>query len=885
MLDHGTWAKLERDGEGRVTDWHPLGHHCADVGAVTEALLNSAILGKRLAQLIGRNELSKVQVARLSLLASLHDAGKVNHGFQDRWQKDHGPFIGHVRPLVDFMEWDGEEKSAIIESLGLEQLFQWFESEEHFIAMLLATFCHHGRPEKPGPAFRPELWRANQRRDPMAELQGLAKAAAQWFPESFEEDIQPFPGATEFPHAFNGIVTLADWIASDSTFFPFSSPGKKRIADAQGYADRALRKLGLNPTPARESLGGQRPGFSTVSEYTPRPIQAACMQLPDHIDGSLTILESETGSGKTEAALVRFVQLFRAGLVDGMYFALPTRTAATQLHGRVVEAMERAFPDSHSRPPVVLAVPRYLSVDRMRGRRLAPFHVLWDDNENDRWKYRGWAAENSKRYLAGAVAVGTIDQVLLSCLQAKHSHLRASALMRHLLVVDEVHASDVYMGRLLEEVLDYHLKAGGHALLMSATLGSAARSTFIGEKAVPVSGCEEAKTLSYPFVVQVTSDREKSQSLSPRTRKSKKEVHIEISPAAVHPEKIARLALDAAEQGARVLIVRNTVADCVRTQLALEWLSKKPSSLFRAGGIIAPHHARFAVPDREKLDTSLEEVLGKKGIADGIVVAATQTVEQSLDLDADLMLSDLCPADVLLQRLGRLHRHPETRTVEDRPSHFREPHLVLLVPEERSLAEHISLKGSSGGQAFGPHGLGTVYKDLRVLEATWRFAESSNRWVIPDMNREIVESTTHPEILKQIVKDGGDMWLQHQNYIRGLRSAHISHAGLVLLPRDKPFGTEGFSSELDDQLQTRLGLNDRRAILSDPVVGPFGEEITEFTIPGHLVRTEEQSDHEIADFVNDGEKLTFNYCGTEYIYDRLGLRLADANYGEELNDE
>ncbi|MDB4914145.1 MAG: CRISPR-associated helicase/endonuclease Cas3, partial [Gemmatimonadetes bacterium] len=190
--------------------------------------------------------------------------------------------------------------------------------------------------------------------------------------------------------------------------------------------------------------------------------------LPRDEESSITILESETGSGKTEAALARFVTLFSAGKVDGLYFALPTRTAATQMHKRVFDATAMAFTEP---PPVILAVPGYLRVDDTEGRRheLARFDVLWPDAE--RFRYRGWAAEGPKRYLAGCIVVGTVDQVLLSSLRVGHAHMRATSLMRMLLVVDEVHASDAYMTRILEDVLARHRRAGGHALLLSATLG------------------------------------------------------------------------------------------------------------------------------------------------------------------------------------------------------------------------------------------------------------------------------------------------------------------------------------------------------------------------------------------------------------------------------
>ncbi len=148
--------------------------------------------------------------------------------------------------------------------------------------------------------------------------------------------------------------------------------------------------------------------------------------------------------------------------------------------------------DPHARPPVVLAVPGYLRVDDQEGQLLTQFDFLWPDADQRKNRHRTWAAENSKRYLAGSVVVGTINQVLLSTLVVGHAHLRATSLSRLYLVVDEVHASDTYMTTLLDRVLAFHLALGGHALLMSATLGTAAQARFFARvrpsKCAAVSG-------------------------------------------------------------------------------------------------------------------------------------------------------------------------------------------------------------------------------------------------------------------------------------------------------------------------------------------------------------------------------------------------------------
>lgn len=868
---------------GAEISWQPLEAHSADVAAVTEALLRSTILQSRFGCLLDQKCLSDVQIARLCVLTAFHDVGKVNHGFQDHAYSNSARRTGHVAPLIDFMDWDEQEKGDIIAALDLEGMLNWFDSEEDLVALLLATFSHHGRPVRPSPHFRPELWRANEKRNPMEEMRNLRRKAQHWFPDAWDANGQVFSHSTEFQHAFNGLLTLADWIGSDEQFFPYADDRSDRMPLARQRAREAIVRLGLTPRRFRTDLGPDRPGFETIApaDYSPRPIQQECAKLPDYENGSLTILEADTGSGKTEAVLTRFVQLFHAGLVDGMYFALPTRTAATEIHERVRKAVTRAFPDPDCRPAVVLAVPGYLTVDETTGERLPPFHVLWNDDERDRWRYRGWAAERPKRYLVGTIAVGTIDQVLLSTLQVNHSHLRAATLLRHLLIVDEVHASDAYMGRLLEEVIAHHLKAGGHAFLMSATLGTVAQSRLLNATPVPPPPLKEAQKMPYPLITCTDVRRKQIKYIHLNPSSYTKRVAVQPEQIANEASKVARLALSAATSGARVLIIRNTVRDCIATQLALEHLvGTKSTLLFNAKGVVAPHHSRFAGPDRKSLDHAIEELFGKCSQRNGVIAVATQTVQQSLDLDADLLLSDLCPVDVLLQRIGRLHRHPKERPPESRSDEYKTARAMVLVPEKRSLGSYIR----PNGRAFGPHGLGTVYEDLRTLEATWRLLEEHDAWSIPAMNRELVEAATHPEALAEIVNSLGERWQQHETYILGIHSADRSHANLLLLPREKPFGDEEFPCDLNERIKTRLGEGDRKIDLGVEITSPFGNEIRELTLPAHYVpdADEEATAEKIT--IEPG-KVHFDFADKRFIYDRLGLRPADTKNKEEPKND
>ncbi|MDA1080122.1 MAG: CRISPR-associated helicase Cas3' [Gemmatimonadetes bacterium] len=873
------WGKLDTDQKsGEVTEWHPLIDHCADVAACAEALLCLPTWRRRLARLCGRADLDDVTCARLAVLAALHDLGKFNLGFQAKGRADLGATAGHVKEALSLIGEGPDSPVAGRVVRHVDPIGNWGEGAT---GLLVASICHHGRPYsyEHAPPFEAALWSPREGLVPGDGVRTLVAACHEWFPRAFEEGAPALPHEPRFEHAYAGLVMLADWLGSDSTVFRFSADADEgRMAFARIAARQFVGDSWLSIDSSRRSDRAREAPFTRIADraFVPHHTQLAMLELPVDEGGSVTILESETGSGKTEAALARFLTLFSAGEVDGMYFALPTRTAATQMYQRVLSAMQRGFT---SPPPVVLAVPGYFRVDDIKGeRKLASFEVLWPDANSDRFRYRAWAGEGPKRYLAGCVVVGTIDQVLLSSLMVGHAHLRATALLRQFLVVDEVHASDAYMTEILEDVLERHIGAGGHALLLSATLGSETRTRLLQPHAptTPPS-LNEAKSAPYPLVSH-RGDRELPMSLvRDGTRRT---VTIEAAPWLESPETVAATAIQAARDGARVLIVKNTVADCIEVQQRLEATASAAGDtelLFHCIGAAAPHHSRFARPDREALDRALEAAFGKSRPAGGCVVVATQTVQQSLDLDADLMLTDLCPMDVLLQRIGRLHRH----TARPRPSGFKEARAIILVPSERNLG----LLLNERGKARHHHGLGTVYPDLRVLEATWRLIEHGSRWEIPGMSRALVEGSLHSESLGVIAAAGGARWEAHAQAMIGARRGETRQADLNVIDRARPYSETTFPDSKDERILTRLGEGDRRVRFLNGFEGPFGLSVAELTFPGRWAPGV-PPDVEYAEAVATADRTTeFAFGGWKFVYDRHGLRRAKPTKREAASSD
>ena len=880
------WAKawpFRQKGPERI---HLLEHHLADVGACFEALLAQPTIRRRLARSGGVESLDDATAARLALFAALHDIGKISAGFQTQvWRDADFPdgrrlarvTRGHYRELAPVML--GEDPGTSDRFFG--SLDWWQEATESWddcggetvCGLFIAALSHHGQPlQLEGELnHNSRLWTGIGGLDPFAQLRRIGELARRWFPAAWERGGRPLPSATEFQHHFLGLCTLADWIGSNVEWFPFcGEPRDDYMAQAREQAREAVRAVGLDVSEQRERFTGTPgfPGLFPRIDGPPNAIQQAAAEdtAPDE---PLVIIESETGSGKTEAALWRFAWMYEEGLVDGLYFALPTRAAATQLHKRVTRFVERLFPEGDG-PKTVLAVPGYVRAGDIEGRHLQNYEVWWDDHPDHAARSRRWAAESSKRYLAAQIAVGTVDQAMMAALKVRHSHMRAACLSRNLLVVDEVHASDPYMRRVLKALLDAHLGAGGYALLMSATLGSVARRQWLSSTR-PASrdtqSVEEAVAAPYPAVSVRSPDGER---VAPTgENRQEKSVGIAAEPLINDFAHVAELALHAARAGAKALIIRNTVSNAVATQEALEQaVGSDRNPLFSVKGVATLHHSRFAAADRGLLDAEVERRLGRDRAAGGLVLVGTQTLEQSLDIDADLLITDLCPVDVLLQRVGRLHRHRR----DDRPAGYEAPRCIVLTPDSADLSP--LLQGGSNRTGLGPRGY--VYEDLRVLEATHRLIRDYPEWRIPEMNRELVENATHPDALAAIVEELGDDWKAHVLEVEGKAIAEVQGAGGNVVRRDKSFFVDNrevlFPSNAEERIRTRLGDEGIEVQFDPPPVSPFdaARPIETMTIASHLLRGA-APDGSVAPTEAEGG-FTFAIGEQRYRYDRHGLR-------------
>ncbi|MCS3827545.1 CRISPR-associated endonuclease/helicase Cas3 [Salinibacter ruber] len=798
------WAKKDRENPDV---WHSVLAHSAEVAAVFRLLATEAGFNTQLAR-IGQEDLWP-----LVELAFYHDAGKVSNAFQDRTG-------GHLRPIIALLSTPHGKK--YLSSLPLQRIMGWFSSEQELVRMLKAAWSHHGEPVADVPSHKPKWWTDQDGYSPTDELKRLGDFADSNFEHTGEISYTP-----ELENFFAGLLTLADWIGSDRRYFPYENGQDDGLwGRSLSRAEEALGKIGL-------LSGKPRAGLSKLlGEHDPYDIQSEGTRL----EGDLVFAESPTGSGKTELAVGRYLRMHREGKVDGMYFAVPTRAAAKQLHGRVHGYVQDTF---SSPPPVVQAVPGYIKVGDEHGVRAEGLSVEWNG------EVRGWAAETSKRYTASPIAVGTVDQALLSGLQEPHAHMRMAGLSSSLLVVDEVHSLSHYMNIALRSLLGMHIGAGGRALLMSATVSSKTRSFYFREEMPPLSEAKE--DVEYPYVTN--GEKSKGEKIS-FPAELEKTVEVEVRRAEDPDAAFAKAIRDQTGRG-RVLGIRNRVPGAIAVQQAIG------QQTLEAGGKEVPHHSRYAQPDRQLLDQAIEDAYDEDSDVDQVTTIATQTVEQSLDIDSDVMVTDLAPMPTILQRIGRLWRHPS----RERPPGIDKARCIVIAPRE-SFSSILEKE-----RHRRPIGLGTVYADLRELKATLGKLEDTGELNVPGDCRELVEESTHPEALRRATPNT-EAWDNHVSDIAGSRQVQEKESKLVAIDWATGYSQLKFT---DDTVQTRMG--DLPYTIGIEATTPFGNEIEQISIPTWMFgedQSPEPSDGEVT--AQESDRFEFTALDKTFVYDKYGFR-------------
>ncbi len=665
------WGKVSQSADG-IINYHLLPYHCLDVAAVGYLLLDDRrSLTQRLANQL---DVSFVWFKNVfCFFLSLHDIGKFATAFQGQVDIPGKLVAADSRmpytvrhDTLGFFLWEGvlgdkwrEEKNLFCQS-GNYKSDKLLRSFRPWIEIVMG---HHGIPPRNEERVRCQDFFTENDEEAAWQFCCLMKSL---FIEGMDLSImcdKSFKKKIKLiSWQLAGFVVIADWLGSSLDPKDYITEEMSLELYWQEYALPRGRKI-LN----RVNIDHAQPAtFSGIKNLFSHIKKASSLQqwaetVPLVNKGQLFVLEDVTGSGKTEAALILASRLMSQGVAEGLYIALPTMATANAMYDRLKEFYKKLYTDDRLPSLVLSHGSRHLSQKFKETVGLIATDTTEERNYGkNEWSAsaycNAWLADSRKKALLAEVGVGTLDQVLMGVLPARHQSLRLLGLARKVLIVDEVHAYDPYMNELLEALLEVHARQGGSAILLSATLPQEMRRKYVNAFCL---GINESPPLldsdaGYPLATQFPYVKSCEHVFyNPSNSRHDWSVVFFTDPC----QAIAQIE-KAVNNGQCICWIRNTVEDArkIYHQIKREpWIKKEHLTLF---------HSRFAMIDRQRIEERVIYHFGPKSTEQdrkGRVLIATQVVEQSLDLDFDILISDIAPIDLLVQRAGRLQRHVRDR--------------------------------------------------------------------------------------------------------------------------------------------------------------------------------------------------------------------------------
>ncbi|NVN90372.1 MAG: CRISPR-associated helicase Cas3' [Desulfuromonadales bacterium] len=690
------WAKATPDGRPGISVYD----HMVNVGCVARCIAESA------PELLEHFNLS---ASKVGAFAALHDLGKISPGFQRKcqtWLEENKlAKIDRNACWDTSMEPDhGKVSHAAIQSFLLKN------NVDGRTAKYLSTVlgAHHGRLSTPTDRVYRPIGAINDTYS-MIDWDAERNTTAQKLWDFYVEEGTPFSITAESPSLWwlAGLTTVADWIGSDERFFPADN-----IPENQSeVARQALDSIGLCKTVFIRNLSFNDLFHDTEKpeiEWVPNEMQLKT--LATITEPGIYVIEAPMGMGKTEAALWAAYQLLISGKATGIYFALPTQATSNRMHIRMNEFVRRiSGAESSSR---LIHGNSWLMEKNLP---LSPVITNKDADSDDARAGRDWFS-SAKRALIAPFGIGTVDQALLGVVAAKHFFVRHFALAGKVVILDEVHSYDVYTGRLIDKLISTLEGLGCTVIVLSATLTGKRRRQIVDS---PAFSQDDAKQ-PYPLITgQISQQPCKSVSALPPESRAVQVDFVAASDAIEQAVSLAR-------KGGSVLWICNTVGAAQQQFRLLDNLSQGEFPV----GLL---HSRFPFWRREQLERKWMACFGKDGKTRcASILVSTQVVEQSVDLDADLLITELAPTDMLLQRLGRLWRHSRENRPVDAPR-------ICIIEEDESLEELRRIEPMAIMKVLGKKS--KVYAPFVLLRTLELWKAQHGMVSIPAQIRSLIEET------------------------------------------------------------------------------------------------------------------------------------------------
>ncbi|MET8702923.1 CRISPR-associated helicase Cas3' [Kitasatospora sp. NPDC004723] len=776
---HAIWAKTDQRARSRRTGgpaWNPLTAHALDtaacVGQLWDRYLTPA-LHARFAEAFGAGNAALARRV-VMLLAALHDLGKGSGCFLRKFGRGRYDDANLLRgkALRDWKELaravdlprDPDDNAQVdarhehITAAHLPRLLGCAGEDcagvgpctagLHAVALLLGG--HHGHipgAESVDRAFGAapfERWN-HVYRPFVAELAELIGVPLDQMPRLVR------PERPSVLPLFAGLVILADWLASSEDHFAFrrlEDPPMNWWTASLREAEKAIGELLLDrwaPEPA--SWHDLFPGTE------PRPFQVAALAALPRNGPALVIVESDTGSGKTRLAFAAAHSLALRCGHQGLFLAMPTRAATGQIGAELRAFATRA---SGGTGTAHLAVVHggaegtelaHRLLDGTRTPHQGVLEALHDsieagistdtapdrENGSTRVVLHPWYLRRCLG-LVSTFGIGTVDQLALAPQRTRHWMLRLLGLAGKVVVIDEAHAYQLFQQRMLGAAVEWLADAGASVVVLSATLPSAVHRLLVeawctGQQR-PLDDLGQRGPIT---VVDQTGVLTRAGAAKP-SEPVRTGVRLAPDPG---PERLARHLLAEGTRGGITSVIRNRADSAIElygatASLAEQYGWGEHEIVLLHGRLMGRH--RLPIEDRliGSLGPGNDRARTNPSRPARLLVIATQIVEQSLDIDVDRMYTDLAPVDLLLQRRGRLWRHPANRTAEQGDW---APLTVLWHPDPAGLPI-VEPPGNNDGLVYAPYTLAATW---HALTRRRRNADGVYPMATPGHSRALVE--------------------------------------------------------------------------------------------------------------------------------------------------